>query len=1741
MELELSTTERTHAGLVSAFGSLKEAYRACRRDGFVDAGAVTAVGLAAGLDEDEAEILAEQAPACATYAAFRALFAKRCHPGRSVSVSFLDSDAVFLRPIWAVLAGAPVHPCASRSAKSSLRELCDRYIRTAQYMIRADALTGLAHEELSALVLVACHKGHWEIAVMLAKEGSRAAGAGAGGGSAASATPFLTEVPDEFLPGYTHIGKRHPLHVAAKHLDKDMFKMFLRRTKTQDVAALRDPLGYTVLHCAILANNADVVELLCTLPYVDLETPAGTGTQVHHKVVRGKLVKEVREATSGVTPLMLGARINSTPIVQRLLDAGAVVSATDTEGNTALLHAAEMGNFQIVELLVSGGADIASLNNSGHTALMRACFRGHNEVALPLLQFWTRQDGLQSQTTSVLHCAAVGNCEGVVEHLMADFDSKSINALDKDDHAGSMHASALWISWALGRWQIKAKLVEHLQRREEAGCAETADEADQRILDQLRPRSGGETDELEDTMLPGWLTHAVHLAARIHAKLQRAKGSAKTFPTELVCGPTVPALRESLRVGCTSPRMMSKRGTGHAEETARLEMLCISGSQKPYAERRKAWGLLEWATRANNAVVVKVMGDRSMPDSCEAVHLAAERGNLDIVQILLQLHMSSVSGTDSDGRTPLMRTIVAGKEKMALFLMSKTPARKLLKLTPDGQTLLHLCAQSGLEEAVTHMIGCLVQLERRLKGEDNLCLHDFVNITDRHPSLVDYDSEDEKEEKPRNDDDVDVTGNLSGAEDDEEGSPGRTDTRQPTTGFTPFEYALMFGKPAIALRLAYGSTMSTAAASQAPSISLNPRFPGSAGYFLPVMSAGIRAMLSEFFNDPSRNLDSGPFTVRGDFVRHPTHWSQNDDGVWPREKSRLVFDRLTWPDVRAIGVAALARTPWVADRLAEVLTFEHERSKYSGLLSSLDLQGRAFRLNTASLSSLGSAEKLAVLQHLASILIVHRYTKRDHDWTSATGAVQEDDVAGLDADAAARRRRRRAKEAADPADEMLRDGLVGQASCVQMEYVTDPGQVRVMVDSEGVVHERFTMVNGRFECASVETAVEAHFRRKERVAKGEADTCLREVNAWMRAQANPVVNKMGVSVDWKMVDRYRFDSPSDRIKSFEVLTSNRGIWSAVPALAQAAAAASAEVAAARGSAAALAPFSGVVFRRAGFVDGQFFEDDAARAPESELVVLYDVREGSAHFSSLSRALAPLYVHQEREVLRRQMTEEQDAFRQSMADVLPDLRCKFEIEGSWTMLGGGDMLYCFIKRLLADIRERVSVMVKGAAGAAAAADAPQACKGDWKEHRVSTEVSLQSLLWAALKYHVRSIGVLVSSKREATVKLAAASRTLIACVKVAPGGVELPSDGYPHAHIHQAVYRSVVDVESTRLQAQLQATLTDAEHRLATYLPNTALKLDWPSFKTLEADQRFVALGVAAHGRGAKVLQPLISGMIVGWDSKLGGFVRKQVTQVVVRCTQESRSSTEYRDGVLRYNAALLAAASDPCALMNAQEIASDVIIHLESADVAALTAEQLFVRVDDDDDPLLQKPKGKKAGKPAAAPAASPVRTAAKITDHVDTTNAFPCWCSCSGRNLRSVQAAAKGVFSIRARNILNCACTRLPGVPPNEAFSVRFTTMADEPVDVGAKVVPPKPETPGEAAEDASLYKVRYDAPAAVGNYLIHVALNGVPLPCSPVRLRVSPSSDPEELVSEQPHVCKRSATPTTHTTHATRNATHR
>jgi len=91
-------------------------------------------------------------------------------------------------------------------------------------------------------------------------------------------------------------------------------------------------------------------------------------------------------STADVDGLFLDAvRTGDVAGIQRLLDGGAWIDATDPEGNTGLMIAAAFGDAELTRALIIWGADVNARGYIGNTALIFAAQEGNAEVVRLLL------------------------------------------------------------------------------------------------------------------------------------------------------------------------------------------------------------------------------------------------------------------------------------------------------------------------------------------------------------------------------------------------------------------------------------------------------------------------------------------------------------------------------------------------------------------------------------------------------------------------------------------------------------------------------------------------------------------------------------------------------------------------------------------------------------------------------------------------------------------------------------------------------------------------------------------------------------------------------------------------------------------------------------------------------------------------------------------------------------------------------------------------------------------------------------------------------------------------------------------------------------------------------------------------------------------------------------------------------------------------------------------------------------
>mmetsp|Transcript_12279 Transcript_12279/g.17873 ORF Transcript_12279/g.17873 Transcript_12279/m.17873 type:complete len:905 (+) Transcript_12279:111-2825(+) len=155
--------------------------------------------------------------------------------------------------------------------------------------------------------------------------------------------------------------------------------------------------------------------------------------------LKGKEVDVNEKDWDDLTALITAASAGHMDIVKVLLKAGADVNASDKDGITALMEASIMGHDKIVSSLIDAGAEVDFKSNSGVTALWLAAGENRVNVIKTLLKKHadasvTRSDGI----TALMTASVAGHVEAA--QLLLD-DGANPLAVDADGLTALMNAA----------------------------------------------------------------------------------------------------------------------------------------------------------------------------------------------------------------------------------------------------------------------------------------------------------------------------------------------------------------------------------------------------------------------------------------------------------------------------------------------------------------------------------------------------------------------------------------------------------------------------------------------------------------------------------------------------------------------------------------------------------------------------------------------------------------------------------------------------------------------------------------------------------------------------------------------------------------------------------------------------------------------------------------------------------------------------------------------------------------------------------------------------------------------------------------------------------------------------------------------------------------------------------------------------------------------------------------------------
>ncbi|KAJ9456445.1 hypothetical protein DIPPA_11962 [Diplonema papillatum] len=167
---------------------------------------------------------------------------------------------------------------------------------------------------------------------------------------------------------------------------------------------------------------------------VSRRTAVHWASQNGHSPVVKKLIAAGANVTAqtkdGRTALHWASNDGHSKVVKELIAAGANVFAQTTDGWTALYVASYNGHSLVVKELTSAGADVRVRDSAGRTAVHWASNNGHSEVVKELIAAGANVDVQTKGGSTALHRASYNGHSEVVKELIAA--GANVHVQDKD-------------------------------------------------------------------------------------------------------------------------------------------------------------------------------------------------------------------------------------------------------------------------------------------------------------------------------------------------------------------------------------------------------------------------------------------------------------------------------------------------------------------------------------------------------------------------------------------------------------------------------------------------------------------------------------------------------------------------------------------------------------------------------------------------------------------------------------------------------------------------------------------------------------------------------------------------------------------------------------------------------------------------------------------------------------------------------------------------------------------------------------------------------------------------------------------------------------------------------------------------------------------------------------------------------------------------------------------------------------
>ncbi|KPI88808.1 putative ankyrin repeat protein [Leptomonas seymouri] len=395
---------------------------------------------------------------------------------------------------------------------------------------------------------------------------------------------FFPLLPEEIPAVLAHVigSLRHVMHAAARWAPKDVLIEVARHCQRSDVEAAVDARGCTSTYHALHHCQPFAMETFAAL-----------------RIPFGQLCRTRQKQT----PLMVAAAHGRVELVTALMRPERL-NQQDREGRTALMLAASHGHKAVVEALLAANADVSLCDAYGRTAVMLAALHGYDDLAVQLVQHFCHPGDLLSSQTSVLHCAAVGGCWRTAAaamklaaapqeiKLMISSRGEAAAALvlreDGDGH------TPLYLAHAFGSARVLREFLQVLFRL----CGDN-DVRSLQTLIELRSGGGGggNTTETERRLIRsdstleryGWLAGVLEINAALAEKLRLTYAESTAAhglrAGEMLYLPVIPSLRTSASLlrwcvqACNTVGLRVLADFNVADDCSALHLAAANGSR----------------------------------------------------------------------------------------------------------------------------------------------------------------------------------------------------------------------------------------------------------------------------------------------------------------------------------------------------------------------------------------------------------------------------------------------------------------------------------------------------------------------------------------------------------------------------------------------------------------------------------------------------------------------------------------------------------------------------------------------------------------------------------------------------------------------------------------------------------------------------------------------------------------------------------------------------------------------------------------------------------------------------------------------------------------------------------------------------------------------------------------------------------------------------------------------------------